>query len=821
MNIEGPNPLAGFVPGARRFLNLPVLLGKVIDWCVIGLAVLLPIWFMPLTLDILELNKQTLLVILTMVAVVAWVGKGLLERSFSLTRSWVHLVVLFFLGGYLVTSFFSLDKYLSFVGNIGQMQWAFATIAACVFMYFVIVNRFRSAGQVYDLVLWFLLGSTLAGLYGLLQMTGLYVLGFWGVTASKTFNSVGTVNALGVFMVVPTVIAASLTVLGCKEKTCVLARGNWIASFWKIIVWAALITGVLVSIVVDFWVVWAGILFGTALIVVIPFLRTRRFGHPVTLAVPTVLAVVSVLLLLFRTPLNLQIPSEVSPSASHSWQIAQQVLRDAPLFGSGPGTWIYDYAKYRSPGVNLSNFWNVRFERGLSAFLTMLAMIGLVGTTLWLILVISAVVKSSLHLVRERNDDLWQAYLTIFVGWATLVFIAFFYNYNVTHHVAFWFLLALLGILVSQGEYRWDARMKSVITTVLSILFILLAVGAVSVTWLAGQRLVADAQYSASVASFQRGDSIDTSISHLNTAVLLNRLNDVYYRNLSQAYLIKAGRMIQGNPDEATARLINTNVASAVENGKRATEIAPANVDNWANLASIYQAIASFTRGADEFAIKNYVDALSREPNNPVFSNEIGKLHVLRSDAYRTLLNSSDEATRKDAQQNMNDELNKAADSFNQSITAKADYAPAHFNLGVVYERQGRLKDAVVKLEQVLGANPSDVGVAFQLATLDYRVGDKDKAQNLFEQITKAMPNYANARWFLSVIYEEKGLYDQAIKEVEQVKATNPGNATVDQRLAALLKAKQDKQKPQVNPLPQPVKETISGPAAQNPVQAP
>jgi tetratricopeptide (TPR) repeat protein len=782
--------------------------------------VLLPIWFMPLTLDILELNKQTLLVILTMVAVIAWIGKALLERSFSLTRSWVHLVVLFFLGGYLVTSFFSLDKYLSLVGNFGQMQWAFATIAACVFLYFVIVNRFRSAGQVYDLVLWFLLGSTLAGLYGLLQMSGLYLLGFWGVTASKTFNSVGTVNALGVYMVVPTVIAASLTVLGCKEKTCVLARDNWIASFWKVIVWAALVVGVVMSIIVDFWVVWAGILFGMALLVVIPFLRTRRFGHPVTLAIPTVLAVVSVLLLLFRTPINLQLPSEVSPSASHSWQIARQVLRDAPLFGSGPGTWIYDYAKYRSVGVNVSNFWNVRFERGLSAFLTMLGMIGLVGTTLWLILIISAIVKSALHLVRERNDDMWQAYLTIFVGWITLVFIAFFYNYNVTHHAAFWFLLALLGILVSQGEYRWDARMKSVITSVLSVLFILLAVGAVSVTWLSVQRLVADAQYSESVNAFQRGDSIDTSISHLNTAVLLNRLNDVYYRNLSQAYLIRAGRMLQGNPDEPTARQINSNIGIAVENAKQATAIAPANVDNWSNIASIYQAIASFTRGADEFAITNYQKALALEPNNPVFSNEIGKLHVMRSDAYRTLLNSTDEATKKEAEMNMNNELNLAADSFNQSITAKPDYAPAHFNLGVVYERQGKLKDAVTKLEQVLSVNRQDVGVAFQLATLYYRVGEKDSSQKLFEQIVAAVPTYANARWFLSVIYEDKGLYDQAIAQVQQVKSTNPGNTSVDQRLTTLQKEKQEKTKPQVNTLPQPVKETISGPAAQNPVQA-
>ena len=215
-------------------------------------------------------------------------------------------------------------------------------------------------------------------------------------------------------------------------------------------------------------------------------------------------------------------------------------------------------------------------------------------------------------------------------------------------------------------------------------------------------------------------------------------------------------------------------MTQAVER-ERATEIAPSNVDNWANLAGVYQAIASFTRGADEFAIKNYREALAREPNNPAFMNEIGKLYVLRSDAYRTLLESPDAAAKKTAEDNVKAELEKAAEAFNQAITAKPDYAPAHFNLGVVYERQGRIRDAVTKLKEVLSVNPQDVGVAFQLATLYYRTGDKDSSRKLFEQIVQAMPNYANARWFLSVIYEEQGLYDLAIAEVEAVQKTNPG----------------------------------------------
>lgn len=806
---------------AKHSQKLSEFLGKIIDVCVMGLALLIPVWFLPFTLDVLELNKQTLLVVLTMVAVIAWVAKALLDRSFSVTRSWLHLVVAFFLAGYLVTSLFSLDRYISFVGNIGQMQWAFTTVAAFVLLYFVIVNRYRSTDRVYDILMWFLLGSALAGLYGLLQLLGLHIFGSGGVTDSKAFNTVGTVNALGVFMVVPVVIATALSVLGCTENGCYLGPRGRVPMFWKIVVYAVMGIGLLLAFLIDFWVIWAALIFGMAVLGIIRAIHQGKACKPLTMSIPIGIVVVSFLLLIFQTPIQLNIPAEVSPSAGHTWQIAQQVLRDAPLFGSGPGTWLYDYAEYRSIGVNLSQFWTIRFERGLTAFLTMLAMLGIVGTTLWLMLVVSGIAKSASHLIKKKDCEEWLAYLTVFSGWLTTVFIAFVYNYNVTHHFAFWILLALLGVLVTQGAYTWDQRSKKWVTGLLSVILIIFGVGAISVTWLMGQRLVADAQYSKAVTTFQKGEDIGVSIDHLNAAVSLNKLNDVYYRNLSQAYLVKVSRMMQIEPSEETINEVNAYVAKAVEVAQKATELNPANVDNWANLATVYQAIASFTRGADEFAIKNYKAALELEPNNPVFMNEIGKLYVLRSDAYRTLLSSPDEAAKKQAEENMKAELENAEEWFNEAITTKPDYAAAHFNLGLVYEREGRLDDSIRKFEEVLRVNPQDIGVAFQLAILYYRNGNKDASRTMFERIVQQEPRYANARWFLATIYEEEGKLDLAIEQVKAVKQLNPDSADVDRRLDALqaksVAGEEDPEEPVE--LPEPIEEDISSPEEQNPIQ--
>lgn len=805
--------------------RLSKILGYLIDACIYASVALVPLFFLPITLDVLELNKQSLLIILVMLGMAAWLGKGLAERRFILSRAWLHLVVTLFAGGWLVTSLFSQDKYISLVGNIGQMQWSFATMLAFVVFYMLVVNRVGTTKKLYNLVLTFLVSSILVGLYGFFQLLGIYPLSWLAAfTSAKTFNTVGTINAFGVYMAVPLVLAVSLTVFGCKDDECKLGKKSKGSVAANVIVWLTLLVSLLVAVAVDFWVVWAAIIFGTALLIILPIVRALKVNHVSRVVVPAVIICVSILLLIFKTPVKLNLPAEVSPSATASWSIAKNVLSEAPIFGSGPGTWIYDYAKYRSPAVNLSQFWTVRFERGLTTFFTLIAMTGLVGIAMWLILLISAIATSAVHLVKEKDDDAWQAYLTIFAGWATMAFIAFLYNYNFAHHFVFWFLLALLSALIAKKAFVWDSQKSVATSTIISISFIVICVAALSTVWLAGQRLAADASYSKAVMTYREGKNIDEVIGHLNKSVVMNRLNDVYYRNLSQAYLIKAAQVFEAeknNPEGAA--IINQVIAATIDTAKKAGEINPSNVDNWENMAVIYQSIAGFIQGADEFAIKNFEEALAREPNNPVYSAEIGKIYVLRSDAYRTLLQAEDEGERKEAERKVKEELDKAAEWFNKSIQAKPDFAPAHYQLGLVYERQGRIQDAISKLEEVV-ANSKDVGVAFQLAILYYRNDEKDRSINLFEQIVAMAPEYANARWFLSALYEEKGELDKSLEQVLKVQETNQDNQDVANRIKYLqdLKAKGSQPAPVPAPqptIPAPVEEKITGPEEQNPIQ--
>lgn len=777
------------------------------DVCLHLVVLSVPLFFFTAVPDALELSKQTVLAALASVAFMAWLGKAVAEKRFSLTRSWLHLIVILFGIGYLAISFLSQDRYLSFVGQLGQQAWSFATVGALILLYIVVVNRVRQTTQVYNLVFSFLASSSAVALYGLAQI--------W----IHGFNTIGSFFSMAVYLAVPLVMAASLAFHGCRDQVCLLGSEGIGGTFARFIVWLTMASALAVLLVADFWPAWAAVLFGTVLMVGIGYLRTREVGRPSRLGIPAILVVVSILFLVIKTPIQVNVPGEVAPSMHASWLIAQQTLQAHPLFGSGPGTWVYDYAKYRNPLVNLSPFWNIRFDRGFSSFLTLLAAIGIIGTSLLLLLMVSAVTKSAIHLYQERQDDLWHAYLVVFCGWATMAFVLFVYNFNLAHQMAFWFLLALLGSLVTRKAFVWDARKNANVFGAMAIVFILSVVAGISVIWLAGQRFAAEMMFANAVSSYHNQKSLDEVLGFLAKAKTLNGWSDIYPRNQSQVKLLQVANTLQNHPNAEQLKQVNQLVMDAADLGLAARDMAPANVDNWSNLALIYQNVASFTKGADEFAIKNYMEASLLEPQNPVFLNEIGKLFILRSDAYKTQLQSPDKTKQAEAVKQVPENLKLALDWLKKSVQAKSDYFPAHYHLGLVYERQDRVKEAIEELTQAHNANAKDSGIVFELAILYYRNRQPDVARQLLEQIVKVEPSQANARWYLAALYEEAGRLPDAIAQMEELSRQMPDNATVAQKLAGLIQEQKNKTAPPAQPLPEPLKEDVKNQANTNPIK--
>ena len=93
-----------------------------------------------------------------------------------------------------------------------------------------------------------------------------------------------------------------------------------------------------------------------------------------------------------------------------------------------------------------------------------------------------------------------------------------------------------------------------------------------------------------------------------------------------------------------------------------------------------------------------------------------------------------------------------AIDGYQKSIagglaTDKVRLAEAHHKLGLAWEANGNLEKAKAEMEQSLVVRPNIPEVINNLGTTYLRLGDRDRAIELFERAVSLRPNYPLARF--------------------------------------------------------------------------
>ena len=64
-----------------------VVLNKISRWCVYILLALMPLWFLPFTVNITNFNKQFLMIVVLTVTLIAWLGKLLSQEKMEDRKS--------------------------------------------------------------------------------------------------------------------------------------------------------------------------------------------------------------------------------------------------------------------------------------------------------------------------------------------------------------------------------------------------------------------------------------------------------------------------------------------------------------------------------------------------------------------------------------------------------------------------------------------------------------------------------------------------------------------------------------------------------------
>jgi tetratricopeptide (TPR) repeat protein len=796
----------------------------IIRWTLLSLTFLIPLFFLPWTTEVTEVNKQLLLFVGAIVAGLAWLGKMLAERRFEYRRSIVNVIVLLFLGVYAISTWLSESAYLSLIGDFGQEKAGLFTVLALAVIYFVAVNNVTTEAMLKKMTYALIFSGFVAALFGLLQGLGWYILPF-EFARTQSFNTVGTAASLGLYLAFTITLAGGMLLSGHGQD----GRATKKDVVMKVLVAATALLSLFIVAALDYWPITVSLLVSSALLIAYSFVHARSMKGLGGILLPIAALIVSLMLLFFRFPVKLGYPAEVMPSMRATANITMQTLRQDAFFGSGPGTFIYDYAAHHATDVNATAFWNVRFDRGSTRFFTLLATLGLLGTLSWLMVSLFLLCSAGKKLLKA-DEHTWHILIGMFSAWFLLVLSKFLYSSTLSLEFVFWVMMAMLVVVHKHDFYSVRFERSPRAAMVVSFVFILGVVFSLSGLFVEGQRYVAEIDYAQAIAADEAGDNPDRVVAKLTSAVSLNQKNDVYLRNLALALLSKADRLIsdplgftqnEGESDDAFAarqrteaenrlRTASQYTADAVTVAKQATDINPTNVANWSVLASVYRSLMGMTEGSDAWAIQSYEKAIEREPNNPALRTNLGDIYLAQVVTASKDLESKDETVKTAAQAKVDELLGKAVDTFNKAIELKSDYGAAHFSLSLALDRQGKLEEAITKMETVATLNPRDVGVGFQLALLYYRNDQKEDAIKLLESVVALSPNYSNAHWYLATMYDERGDIDKAIAEMEKVLELNADNQQVVDKLAELrLKKSQPPVAGQTGELPPPVTQPL------------
>lgn len=725
------------------------------------LVFLLPLFFLPWTSDVLDFNKQVLLIILVVISLFAWMLKILTSGMvvFRLTKLHIAIGVLFLVS--LISTIFSFWRYGSFWGWPLVVSESLLTLIGFILIYFLLINLFKRE-EIFFLVLALMTSAFLAMLFGVFQLFGRFLFNF-NFAKAVSFNTLGTIESLAVFGAVILPLAVIL----------IISSRGFLRIFFGISGALALALLILINSSVAWWLV----MLGSVLIIVFGIQRREHLDHR-WLLLPMCLLALAIFFSFFQIQFPGLAPRPVEVLLTHraSLGIAGKSFLERPIFGSGPATFVYGFSKYKKESFNQNPFWNVRFRTSRSKILGLLATGGAFGILSFLGLLgffVFLAVKFLLAKAKTEESEeefSWRLSLGLLISFLTLTLGYFLYRSNLTLDFLWFLLLAAFVSLMPLSQKKFILKPSSLINLSLTFAFILVFIFSLGIFIIGWQRYSAEAAYAKGIKAWQKG-RVEEGLKGLEGAAKLNSHQDSYWRGIAQIYLRKIS-------DEARTKdlsrpenveLLQIFINNAVNSAKAATDMNPRNVANWSVRGFVYQNLIGAVGGAEDWSKKSYNQAIELEPANPYLLTQKGMVLL-----------------REGGEEN----LKEAKELFDKAIEIKPDYAQARFQTAMFYKAQGKLSEAIAELEETKKTAPDDVGLAFQLGLVYYQNEDYKKAEAELERAVVINPNYANALYFLGLDYDAQGKTSRAIEQFEKVARLNPGQATVKKILDNLRDGK-------------------------------
>ena len=545
--------------------KLSHLLQKIGFYLLIVAVFILPVFFLPITSEYYEFNKQVLLVIISGFLLVILSGCFITGGGVRLTRSPLGLPILFILTSWLLSTYLRTPNRADAFFEPGQST----TIIALVIFFFSTINLIRTKKEL-DLLVNALLGSSL--------------------------------------------LLSVVTLLWSSGLITNLLPNN----FLKSVVWSPTGSAFTTLVFLAFSLVFTAIL---------AFKNRQQPVKLLTFSSLLLVFLISSGLLafrLFRPGSNFR---PIFLPQSVSWSIALKSMEISPLWGTGPATYLSDFTRFKPASFNLNKNWAIRFSSSSNYYLQIIATLGLIGLATYLFLGYK-LFQMFTRVFRTSSESPLQAVAFSSTATALILLVSLlFFNPGLIVQLFLFVLLAisivsfkLMGSsLVHEANIDIIAASDSgTRSPILPWVALIVSIALIAPASFYGYRFFLGDYYFNQALQFAAQNQAQKTYDFLIKAFTTNPQRDSYRVAYSQTNILLANS-IAGQPD-LTADQRNTVtqlIQQAIREAKNAVTLNPAKVSNVENLANTYRNLIGVAQGADAWTVAAYRQAILLDPTNP------------------------------------------------------------------------------------------------------------------------------------------------------------------------------------------------------------
>jgi len=450
----------------------------------------------------------------------------------------------------------------------------------------------------------------------------------------------------------------------------------------------------------------------------------------------------------------------VSPSWQGTFAVAGKTYEEAPLFGSGPGTFGLEWLRHRSADLNTGVLWNIDFVSGIGWIPTSFVTTGIVGVIMWL-LFIGLFLFFGIRFVLFRaptDESLRFVSIASFVASLFLLTVALF---MVPGPAVLAVLFLALGVFISTTRFTGERRERGIVFArnprlgfVLVFVLTIVLLASVGQAYVVISRYLADVAYNRANAALAQGDIEGTYTLAQRSATFAESARA--YELIAAAALADMQRIV--NDDTVSAETARDSfqqaLSRAVDAAVTATQLAPNDYQSWVLLGQVYQAVVPLKiEGAYENAKAAYERAVTLHPTSPALPYTLAQLEMAHED------------------------LAAAEEYLKTAISLKNDYTQAIFLYSQLQASQGKAKEALATAEAAAFFAQNDPTVLFQVGILRSATGDNAGAVTALSRATEVNPQFANAFFFLAVAHALQNQFAEALVALQKAADLSPENA--------------------------------------------